>query len=298
MTNCDLLQHIPPFSTLDPGTRNKIESLFQLRSFPEGTLLLQENQEITRIGYVVSGHLSVERCSEEGFSRPSGSLAVGEYYGLMALVGKGRSIVDMVAAEPTTCYTIDKVDFVEMLETYPEIKVFFENIALSRIGSFYFKTHSPPVAGPEPSMSKGRKKLQPSLEYMSSNYMFPITLDDVAAINGLSRYHYSRLFKKTVGCSFKEYLNLSRIKAAKRMMGNQNKNVSQICFAVGFNDVSYFARVFKKIEGTSPSVYRKSLLAKKRSVPVGVEEVPDFCLNSLHWNIDGCGQAAQISLAV
>jgi len=150
MKNRELLQHIPPFSTLDPRTRNKIESLFQLRSFPEETLLLQEDQEITRIGYVVSGLLTVERCSEEGVPRPNGSLSVGEYYGLMALMGKGRSIVDLVAAEPTTCYTIDKVDFVEMLATYPEIKIFFENIALSRIGSFYFKTQSPPVTGPEP----------------------------------------------------------------------------------------------------------------------------------------------------
>jgi AraC-like DNA-binding protein len=298
MKTSDLLQYIPPFSTLEPAKRNKIESLFQLRTFSKDTLLLQESQAISQIGYVVSGNLAIERCSKEGEFRSNGSLTVGEYYGLMALVDKGLSIIDLVATRPTTCYTIETVDFVEMLNTYPEISVFFENAALSRLGSLYFQTRSAPMSGGEPVVSKGSKKLQRSLEHIETQYMGSITLDEVSAINGLSRYHYSRLFKHTLGCSFKEYLNRTRIKAAKRMMGNQSMNVSQICYAVGFNDVSYFARVFKKIQGTSPSLYRKSLLAKKQSVTVDVEGAPDLWLNSLHWKLEGCGQAGQKSLVL
>ena len=282
MKTSELLQYIPPFSTLEPATRDKIESLFQLRTFAKETLLLKADQEITRIGYVVSGNLSMERCSEEGEIRSNGSLTAGEYYGLMALVNKGISVVDLVATRTTTCYTIDKVDFVEMLNDYPEISVFFENAALSRLGSLYFQTRSAPMSGRDPIVSKGSKKLQRSLEYIETKYMGSISLDEVAGINGLSRYHYSRLFKHTVGCSFKEYLNRTRIKAAKRMMENQDMNVSQICYAVGYNDVSYFARVFKKLEGTSPSRYRKSLVRKKQPVTVGLDVVPDLWINRYH----------------
>ncbi|MBI9092432.1 MAG: helix-turn-helix domain-containing protein [Desulfobacterium sp.] len=296
MKTCELLQYIAPFSTLEPATRDKIESLFQLRTFSKDALLLQEDREVTQIGYVVSGNLSIERCSEGGIPRPNGSLTVGEYYGLMALVDRGLSIIDLVATRPTTCYTIDRVDFVDMLTAYPEISAFFENAALARLGSLYFQTHSAPMPGGEPIISKGSKKLQRSLEYIETQYMGTITLDAVAAINGLSRYHYSRIFKHTVGCSFKEYLNRTRIKAAKRMMDNPDMNVSQICYAVGFNDVSYFARVFKKMEGTSPSVYRKALIRKKKPVTVGMALAPDLWINRFHGKLNCHGPVLRNSL--
>jgi AraC-like DNA-binding protein len=296
MKTSDLLQYIPPFSTLEPATRDKIESLFQLRTFSKDAQLLQEDQAVAQIGYVISGNLAIERCSEEEGFRSNGSLTVGEYYGLMALVDKGISIVDLVATRPTTCYTIDKVDFIEMLNDYPEISVFFEHAALSRIGSLYFQTRSGPMYGGQPIVSKGSKKLQRSLEYIDTKYMGSITLDEVAAVNGLSRFHYSRLFKHTLGCSFKEYLNRTRIKAAKRMMANQDLNVSQVCFSVGFNDVSYFARVFKKIEGTSPSYYRKSLVRKKQPVTVDLDVVPDLWINRFQGKVNCYGQVRRNSL--
>ncbi|MDY6852662.1 MAG: helix-turn-helix transcriptional regulator [Thermodesulfobacteriota bacterium] len=69
---------------------------------------------------------------------------------------------------------------------------------------------------------------------------------------------FSRVFKNKTGRSFKEYLNRVRIEMAKKLMKEKEMNVSEACFTVGFNDLSYFSRVFHNLEGTTPSSYRKN----------------------------------------
>jgi AraC-like DNA-binding protein len=54
-------------------------------------------------------------------------------------------------------------------------------------------------------------------------------------------------------------LNRKRVAAAKEMLRSEDMNISEAGFAVGYNDLSYFSRVFRSIEGISPSDFRKSL---------------------------------------
>ena len=75
----------------------------------------------------------------------------------------------------------------------------------------------------------------------------------------MSRYHFSRIFAKKTGFSFKQYLNRKRIEAAKALMRGKGLNVSETGLAVGFNDVSYFSRLFRKVEGITPTRFRKKL---------------------------------------
>ena len=102
----------------------------------------------------------------------------------------------------------------------------------------------------------GSVKLNKSIALIKARYAEPLTLEDAASACGMSKFYYSRLFKSFIGCSFKEYLNRVRIEAAKEMLQQDRFNISEACYAVGYNDLSYFSRVFKRLERQSPSDYR------------------------------------------
>ena len=76
-------------------------------------------------------------------------------------------------------------------------------------------------------------------------------------MNNISRNYLYTLFKREYGVSPKEYLMTLRIQKAKLLFSDQSQplSVSEVAYAVGFNDPLYFSRVFRKITGTSPSNY-------------------------------------------
>lgn len=93
--------------------------------------------------------------------------------------------------------------------------------------------------------------------FITSNYMNDISLNDVANVVNLSSVYFSGLFKKEIGENFVDYLNRVRIDAAKVMLKDIRYNVSEIAGRCGFSDTRYFARIFKRIVGITPSDYRK-----------------------------------------
>jgi AraC-like DNA-binding protein len=111
------------------------------------------------------------------------------------------------------------------------------------------------------------KAIRKALQLIDAHYHEALTLDAVAGRAGLSRYHFSRLFKACTGAAFKTYLNRQRIEAAKRRMQAEGLNVSEAAFRVGFSDLSHFSRQFKRLEGVPPSVFRKGLPDRDRVVP-------------------------------
>ncbi len=96
-----------------------------------------------------------------------------------------------------------------------------------------------------------------ALDFMEEHYFEGISLRDIARAACLSSYHFCRLFKRQMGINLIPYLSRLRIKKAKSLLGSTPYSVTRICFDVGFNDLSHFERVFRSIEGISPSTYRK-----------------------------------------
>ena len=94
------------------------------------------------------------------------------------------------------------------------------------------------------------------VKYVQSNYTEDITLTEAAEAASLSTHYFSRIFKKEMGCTFKSYLTQLRIEEAKRRLNKKNVNIAIIAKEIGYNDPSYFSKVFKKYEGVSPSEYR------------------------------------------
>lgn len=98
--------------------------------------------------------------------------------------------------------------------------------------------------------------MKKAVNFIGQHYSEPITLAYVADEVHLNPAYFSTLFKKEIGMSFKEYLNHVRIEESKRLLSNSNFSIIDIAIAVGFEDQSYFSKVFKKYTGMTPKQFR------------------------------------------
>lgn len=104
--------------------------------------------------------------------------------------------------------------------------------------------------------SKPPEILDKAVHFIHQNYSEHITLEDVAYEAGFSTYYFGKLFKKTFGVTFTDYLTAYRIARAKELLRDPQLTVKGITYQVGFMDPNYFTRVFKKAEGLTPTEYR------------------------------------------
>lgn len=95
------------------------------------------------------------------------------------------------------------------------------------------------------------------INYIEKNFAEPLTTLTVANMAHLSEYYFCHQFKKSTGVSFVSYLNEIRIQKAAVLLNNTRLSITEIAVEVGFHDVNYFSRVFKRNMGISPQKYRK-----------------------------------------
>lgn len=98
-------------------------------------------------------------------------------------------------------------------------------------------------------------------DYISQNYRQPVSLEEVAALSGLTRNAFCRFFKKVTGKTFVQFLNEYRITKARELMYRRRISISEVMIACGFNELSYFSRQFKRITGYTPTAYRANVKA-------------------------------------
>lgn len=96
--------------------------------------------------------------------------------------------------------------------------------------------------------------------YIYQNLSENIRLADVANYCHVSRSHLSRIFKDAGGITFTEFVLQAKTRRAAELLTASDTNVTDICYEVGFQDVSHFGRVFRRYVGMSPSQYRKALI--------------------------------------
>ncbi|MBQ8743332.1 MAG: helix-turn-helix domain-containing protein [Clostridia bacterium] len=111
---------------------------------------------------------------------------------------------------------------------------------------------------PSRMVSKSFDRLIDNIKnYIEANIEFDIDLTLLSRIFHYSEKYLGRLFKKNVGVSFSEYLSSRRVEIARDLLLSCDDTVINISSRVGFNNVTYFNKIFKKYYGCSPSTYRK-----------------------------------------
>lgn len=96
-------------------------------------------------------------------------------------------------------------------------------------------------------------------EYILEHQTEDLSLAQVARAVNTSTFYFCKIFKKSTGINFTDYLSRVRIEKAKNLLLNPNLRISEIAYEVGFQSLTHFNRVFKKILGQSPTEYRGQL---------------------------------------
>ena len=94
--------------------------------------------------------------------------------------------------------------------------------------------------------------------YIVGHQADPINLDNVANAMHVSKFYFCKMFKKTTGLTFTEYLGRVRIEKANTLLLNPHLRISEIAYYVGFQSLTHFNRVFRQIAGQSPTAFRAS----------------------------------------
>jgi len=102
--------------------------------------------------------------------------------------------------------------------------------------------------------------------YLEESFCSDISRDDLASIFRVSPNYLSNLFQRQSGTTFIEYLNSMRIKYACMLLESTNNTLDEISMSSGFNETSYFCRVFKKKTGMQPTLYRSRVRLKNAGI--------------------------------
>ena len=112
--------------------------------------------------------------------------------------------------------------------------------------------HSLPEEMSADSSSPSELYVKRAIEYVNDNYTHRITLDEIASLCGITKFHLGREFKRMTGQSLFAYLNTLRCKQAQTVL-DEGKTVTEAALESGFESLSYFSRTYKKLMGVSPS---------------------------------------------
>lgn len=155
---------------------------------------------------------------------------------------------DMKTRQLTFGKYLSPIDDISQLHQVDDIK----NYIYALIDSVF--SHTSVILGENYS-----KMVRDAVIYIMTNYPFNISVDTIANGVNTSRHHLMRVFKKETGSTITDFVTQYRINIAMELLKNGKQTVSQVAEQVGYSDVNYFSKVFKKIIGQTP----KAILQKK-----------------------------------
>ncbi len=159
--------------------------------------------------------------------------------------------------------------FSVMLNEFEEKQSGYKTIVLSKLAelavlSLRARTSAVDAVIPASAKSVKHEKVHEVADFINTHYTAKISLEDLAKEFYVSKYYLSRIFKEVTGLTIIEYINLMRVKHSKALLDNYELDITEIAYTVGFESLSYYERVFKNYNGTSPLKYRKNKLVLMR----------------------------------
>lgn len=152
---------------------------------------------------------------------------------------------------PALSRCLDAMD--EICKTFPEG---YQLAIKGQLFSFFYGLAPASSAPLSRQKHKSLDRLKDILKYVETNYHEKITIADAAGICGFSESHFMKFFKTTMAVSFTDYLNSYRLTMAARMLASSSDSIANIAAETGFENLSYFNRVFKRKYGCTPTGFR------------------------------------------
>ena len=195
---------------------------------------------------------------------PASLLARTQFSGIAALLDKSsRGVAFTMDAIMAVYASLDRLSRME--DGFEQVVEMFRILnELSR--SEYRVLSSDSFSRKNGEPRGGSLRIDKVKDYIASHYSEPLRLEQLASIAGMSPTAFSRFFRARTGKTLSSYITDFRVGSAARALVDTGQNVSEICYASGFNNLSNFNRMFKSCKGVSPKDFRK--LYKKTKVVV------------------------------
>ena len=168
----------------------------------------------------------------------------------------GEKIVSTLLNQDESKLYADLISFFNLFHFKPK---YYELSAFSLIYNIFFSLFSSNKieTGTEKRRRKKINEIENILKWIDEHYTEKIDLNDLSAVCGLNKKYLCHSFKEITGTTPINYINKIRIENACRELRSTHKTMTEIAVEIGFNDPSYFARIFKKEKGISPKFYLK-----------------------------------------
>lgn len=268
-----IFMEIDPYCRLQPQYVAELAASFAEKTFRPGELFIEQGQPVEWFAFICTGSTQVSVWDCQGTELSCGKLQQGDMVFDLALLTGMAATNNVTCLEPTSFWMQSRNRFLNSLNDHPPLKEFFHHNVTTAITQYHERNcrrHRIQMESDEFDRLR-YPFLQKALSFIGQNYQKSITLEMVARETAMSKFHFSRLFKQHTGLSFKQYLNRRRIKAAKELFSQHGYSVTEVGYAVGFNDSSYFSRVFREVEGCSP---RDHLIANGNFSSIETEPYP------------------------
>lgn len=165
-----------------------------------------------------------------------------------------------------------------VVEELKQKNPFYQESAYGLLLSLYIEllrihSRNEPLADQETQhILKGDLVISPVLEYITKNYMSPITIDFLADLCHLSTTHFRRKFHDIMGTAPLDFLNSTRIEEACKQLKSTDASILSISEQVGFQSISSFNRCFSRLMGKSPKEWRKGVQSEVQSEKASILE--------------------------
>jgi AraC family transcriptional regulator len=143
-----------------------------------------------------------------------------------------------------------------MVAAGPSNDRLYRETALQSIVARLLRKHGAVTPNPPDTGALSQDRLRRVTRHIRSHLDANLSLDDLADVVGLSKYHFSRRFKKRTGQSPYQFVIYERVRAARHLLQETTRPLVQIAFDVGFSSQSHFTRTFKRHVGATPGRYR------------------------------------------
>ncbi len=172
---------------------------------------------------------------------------------------ENRVVSPAVISADMPHYNELKSIMLKMMEIYSDKEICFELELKSKLYELFyllFKCFFKSEVN-ETSIKTGTtKSVKIILDYISENYMYPITIEELAETVNLSKHYFMRFFKKYMGMTCIEYINDYRLNIAANLLLTTRMRITEIAVSIGITNLSYFNRIFKKKFHLTPKEYR------------------------------------------